>query len=205
MKPITVAGPRPIYTALPHFPGLLDFSLSLRPVAKPVNERRSKSRGLTVLPVGFALFHERPQAFLGIFEPVKLVQENVHGIFQAVAQRETHPAENRLFCHGENRPGMPGDARANVVDCGFELRFGNQAIHDPEIERTLGSDRFPKQHELESYLRPDEKGKNRGRKRRKDPDRDFWLSETRFGRSDNQVAKGGQLRAATDRRTVDYA
>ena len=92
MKPNTVAGPRPIYTALPHFPSLLDFSSSLRPIAKGVNESETlvvenclRRQTSAVLPIGLALFDQGAEAFLGIFQAIKLVQENVHGIFQAVA------------------------------------------------------------------------------------------------------------------------
>src|SRR5580704_2185306 len=40
MKPNTVAGPRPICTALPHFPCLLNVQLSLRGVGERVKRRR---------------------------------------------------------------------------------------------------------------------------------------------------------------------
>ena|SRR5579859_5997177 len=40
MKPNTVAGPRPIYTALPHFPCLLNVQVSLRGAANSVNESK---------------------------------------------------------------------------------------------------------------------------------------------------------------------
>jgi len=36
--PITVAGPRPIYTALPHFPSLQIVDFSVRPAPERVNE-----------------------------------------------------------------------------------------------------------------------------------------------------------------------
>jgi len=38
-----------------------------------------------VFPVGFAFFAEGAEAFLGIFEAVEFVEEDVHGIAQAIA------------------------------------------------------------------------------------------------------------------------
>ena len=48
---------------------------------------------LAIFPVGFAFFYQGAEAFLGIFEAVELVQEDVHGLFQAIAQGEAHAAE----------------------------------------------------------------------------------------------------------------
>src|ERR1700759_3643439 len=62
-----------------------------RPTAK-----RSKSVS-AILPVRLPLFDQRAQAFLRILELVKLVEEDIHRLFQSIAQRQTHPAENRFF------------------------------------------------------------------------------------------------------------
>ena len=47
---------------------------------------------LAVFPVGLAFFDERPQTFLRIFQPVQFVQENIHRVFQPIAQRQSHSA-----------------------------------------------------------------------------------------------------------------
>jgi len=82
LLPITVAGPRPICTALPHFP-------SLQVVKTVYGARRGVSmkwrsflvRRSAVFPVGLAFFDQRAQALLGIFQAVQFVQENIHGLF----------------------------------------------------------------------------------------------------------------------------
>ncbi len=43
-KPITVAGPRPIFTALPHFPNLQIENNSLRPAVGSVNDEEGMCR-----------------------------------------------------------------------------------------------------------------------------------------------------------------
>ena len=53
-----------------------------------------------VFPVWFALFDQRAKAFLGIFKTVKFVEEDVHGIFQALAQRHAHAADDGFLGHG---------------------------------------------------------------------------------------------------------
>src|SRR5271154_4974934 len=102
--PITVARPRPICTALPHFPSLLIESSvygGWERVSMSVPKcPRKKS---AILPVRLALFHQGAHTFLGIFQAIEFVEKNVHGIFQAVAQRQTHAAKNGFFCHSEHR------------------------------------------------------------------------------------------------------
>lgn len=100
---------------------------------------------------------------------------------------------------------MPGDAGAEVVDGGFELRFGDQAIDDTEVEGAFGGDRFTEEHKFEGDFGADEKRKNGGRERRKDTDGDFRLSEARFRRGDDQIAECGEFRASADGRAVDDA
>jgi hypothetical protein len=63
-------------------------------------ERRARQLELTVFPVGFALFDQRVQAFLRIFEAVEFVQENAHGVLEAVTEGHAHTAEDGLLCHG---------------------------------------------------------------------------------------------------------
>ncbi len=84
---------------------------------------------------------------------------------------------------------MARDARAKVVDGGVELRFGNQAIDDAEIEGTFGRDGFAEEHEFERDFRTDEKRKNGGRERRKNAESDFGLGETGFRCGNRQVAE----------------
>src|SRR5215469_2023815 len=47
---------------------------------------QKRCHGLAVFPIGFALFDERAQTFLGIFEAVEFVEENVHGVLETVAK-----------------------------------------------------------------------------------------------------------------------
>ena len=97
VQPITVAGPRPIHTA---FPATLACKLKFeckprlhecqcrtgKDTAARAVENESR-KCLAILPVGLALFHQCAQAFLRILEAVELVQENVHGMFESIAQR----------------------------------------------------------------------------------------------------------------------
>ena len=160
---------------------------------------------LTVLPVGFALFDEGAETFLGVFEAVEFVEEDVHGIAETVTEREAHAAENCFFGHGEDGAGVAGDTGAEVVDGGFELGLGNEAIDDAEIEGAFGGDGFAEEDEFEGDFGADEERKNRGRERRKNADGDFGLSEAGFRRGDHQIAECGEFRAAADGRTVDDA
>src|SRR5215467_7175107 len=70
----------------------------------------NKQRTSAVFPIRFALFNERAQTFLRIFEAIEFVEENVHGVLEAVTKRQAHAAENRLFRHGEDRSGVAVDA-----------------------------------------------------------------------------------------------
>jgi hypothetical protein len=157
-----------------------------------------------VFPVGLALFDQGAQAFLGIFQAVQFIQENIHGVFQAVAQRESHTAENGAFGHGENGTGMAGDALDQVIHRGFELRLGNEPVDQTQIQGALRRDRFAEEHEFESDFRADEKRENRGGQRGKNANGNFRLGETRLGSGDNEVAESRQLRTAADRRAVHH-
>src|SRR5439155_1518612 len=94
--------------------------------ATPESERAS-----AILPIGFALFDQRSQTFLRIFEAVEFVEEDIHGVLEAVAQRHSHAAEDGLFRHGEHRPGVAVDAIHEIGNSFFKLCFGDEAI---EIE-----------------------------------------------------------------------
>ena len=61
--------------------------------------RKIAARASAIFPVGFAFFYQGAEAFLGIFEAVELVQEDVHGLFQAFAEGEAHAAEDGFFGH----------------------------------------------------------------------------------------------------------
>jgi len=79
--PITVAGPRPDFTALPHFPSLQIVSSvygGRAGVSTNARTLRQVAEGSAVFPVGFALFEQGAQAFLGILEAVEFVEENIH-------------------------------------------------------------------------------------------------------------------------------
>lgn len=166
---------------------------------------RTDTQRSAVFPIGFALFDESAQTFLRIFEAVKLVEENVHGVLETIAQREAHAAENGFLGHGKHRAGVSVDAVYEVGDGFFELWFGDKTIDHAKIESALGGDGFAGQHKFEGDFWTDEKRKNRGRKRRKDADADFRLGETRFGRGDDEVTESRELRAAADGRTIDNA
>src|SRR5207248_602044 len=161
--------------------------------------------GSAIFPIGFALFHQRAQTFLGIFEAVKFVEENVHGMLETVAKRKAHAAKDGFLCHGKHGARVSADAVYEVVDCLFEQRFGDEAIDHAEIESAFGSDRFAREHEFERNFWTDEKRKNGGRKRRKNANADFGLGETRLGRSDDEIAEGREFRTAADGRTIHHA
>src|SRR5690242_14858393 len=160
---------------------------------------------LPVFPIGFTLFHERAQTFLRILEAVKFVEKNVHGVLEAVAQRESHTAQDGLLGHGEHGAGMAVDAVYEVVDRFFELRFGDEAIDHAEIESAFGGDRLARKYEFESDFWTDEKRENGGRKRRKNANTDFGLGKPRFGRGDHKVTEGREFRTAANGRTIYHA
>ena len=55
----------------------------------PLSEVAWTSPTLPVLPLRCALFHQRAQTFLRIFQVGQLVQKNFHGIAHALAQRQS--------------------------------------------------------------------------------------------------------------------
>jgi len=67
-----------------------------------VRHKRLYRASSAVLPVWFALFDQRTEPFLRILEAVQLVEENIHGVLHAIAQRKPHPAENSLLGHGQH-------------------------------------------------------------------------------------------------------
>src|SRR5690348_6433275 len=160
-------------------------------------------KGSAVLPIGLALFDEGAQTFLRIFEAIEFVEENVHRMFKAVAQREAHAAENGFLRHGEHGTGVAVDAIHEVVDGFFQLRFGDEAIDHAQIESALSGNGFASEHKFEGDFWTNEKRKNGGRKRRKNTNADFRLGEARLGRGDDEIAEGRELRAAADGRPID--
>src|ERR1700682_186098 len=74
----------------------------------PLISGYSHSR-LTVLPIWLALFDQRTQAFLGIFQFIKLVEKDVHGSFQAVAHAHAHAGDDSLLGHPQNSARLRGD------------------------------------------------------------------------------------------------
>jgi hypothetical protein len=157
---------------------------------------------LAIFPVGLALFDQGTEAFLGIFEAIKLVEKNVHGLLEAVFDGEAHAAEDGFFGHAEDRGGMRGDARDEIFDGFFELGFGDQAIDHTEFEGALGGYRLASQDDLERDFRTDQVGQDRGGQRREYADGDFGLGEARFRRGHDQVAERGQLGATADGRAI---
>src|SRR5579871_1784268 len=156
-----------------------------------------------VLPVGFAFFYQGAEAFLGVFEAIEFVEEDVEGIFQAFAEGHAHAADNGFFGHGEDRRRMAGDAGDHVFDGGFQLRFGDEAIDEAEFEGALGGDGFAEENKFEGDFGADEKGQNRGGQRGENSDGDFGLREASFGSGDNEIAESGEFGSAADGRAVD--
>jgi len=123
-------------------------------------------------------------------------------VLEAIAKRKAHAAENGFFRHGEHRSRVAVDATYEVFDGFFELRFRDEAIDHAQVESAFGGDGFTGEDKLESDFGPDKKRQNRGGKRRKNTDADFGLGEARFGSGNHKVTESGQLRAATDGRTI---
>src|SRR5256884_4629576 len=84
---------------LPRFPGC-QLKIQCKPrvrecqcrclqPATPESERAS-----AILPIGFALFDQRSQTFLRIFEAVEFVEEDIHGVLEAGAPRHSHARED---------------------------------------------------------------------------------------------------------------
>src|SRR5712664_3666876 len=175
-------------------------------MARVKTAQLKKRRGYsTILPVGLALFDECAQPFLGIFKAVKFIQENVHGMLEALAQRQAHAAENGFLRHGQHRTGVAVNSADEIVHRLFELSFRHEAIYHAEFQRALRRHRFTRQNKLKRDLWSDEKRQNCGCKRRKNADADFRLGKPGLRRGNHEIAEGRQLRAAADRRSVHYA
>src|SRR5690348_18465307 len=93
---------------------------------------------------------------------------------------------------------MSSDAFGQLVHTVLELCFGNETVHKTQFVRPFRSHSFAGQHNFQSTLRPDKERKDGRRQRRENADGNFWLSKSRPGRGNHEVAKGGQLRAASD-------
>src|SRR5690348_7264528 len=141
---------------------------------------RAQKRALAVLPIGFALFDQGAETFLGILEAIELVQENVHGVFKTVAQRQTDAAENGFFRHGEYSSGMAGDAIYEIVHSFVELSLRNEAINDAQVQGAFGGDGLAGEDEFESDFWTNEEWQDRGSKRRENANADFGLGEARL-------------------------
>src|SRR4029077_19287625 len=100
---------------------------------------------------------------------------------------------------------MAGHARKQVLHRGFELCFGDQAIHKAQVQGPLGAYRFAGEYEFESNFGSHQVRKNGRSERRKHAYGDFWLCKARLGCGDDQVTEGGKLRSAADRGSVDDA
>ena len=109
-----------------------------------------RHRKSAIFPVWFTLFDQRPQAFLGILQAIKLVEENVHGVFETIAQRESHAAEDGSLRHGQHGPGVSVDARDEVIDGVWQIGFRHQPIDDAEFQSTFGGNGFTEKHEFQS-------------------------------------------------------
>src|SRR5713226_6359954 len=165
---------------------------------------RSEARS-AIFPVWFALFDEGEQAFLRVFKAIELVEKDIHGMLQAVAQGHAHTAENGFFCHGEHGTGMRGNTSRNIRDSLFELSLGDEAIDHAEFKSAFGSHWLTGQNQFQGSLGTDEKRENSGRERRKDADGNFRLGETSLGSGDDQIAKCGKLGTTADRGAINDA
>src|SRR5882762_8513246 len=214
-QPITVAGPRPIHTA---FPASLACKLKFECMTQPLEcqcmagngtlkmARKKKRRGCSaVLPVGLALFHQRAQAFLRILKAIKLIQENVHRMLEALAQRQAHAPENCFLRHGQHWTRMAANSGHKIVHRLLELSLRHEAIYHAEFQRALRGHWFTRQNKLERDLSSDEIRKNRGCERRKDADADFRLGKPGLRGGNHEIAESRQLRAAADSRSVHHA
>ena len=93
---------------------------------------------LAIFPGGFTLFHQSAQAFLGILQAVQFVQEDIHGLFQALAQSHAHSSEDGGLGHGQDRAGVCRDAVCQFVDGVLQFAFRYQPIDQPKFQRALG-------------------------------------------------------------------
>lgn len=100
---------------------------------------------------------------------------------------------------------MSADSDNQLVNGSSELRFGNEAIHQAQLQRALGIYRLTGQDQLERRLWSNQKRQNRGSKRRKNANRDFGLREAGFWRGNHQVTERRELRAPADCGAIHYA
>src|SRR6266704_5240615 len=157
---------------------------------------------LPVLPVGLALLYQSAQTFLGIFQTVELIQENVHRMLETIAQGEAQAAEDGFFRHGKHRSGVAVDAIHEVVDGFVKLRVGNETIDHAQVEGEFSSHGFAGEDKFEGDFWANKEWQNGRRERRKNTDADFRLGETRFGSGNDEVPEGCEFRAAADGRPI---
>src|SRR5207245_7768922 len=128
----------------------------------------------------------------------ELVEENIHGMFETVTQRQSHATKNGFLRHGKHRPRVAVDSVHEVVDGLLELRFRDEAIDHAQLQRALGSHRFAAQNEFQCALGSYKKRQNRGSERWKNTNDDFRLGKARFGGGNDQITESRQFRAAAD-------
>src|SRR6202050_4616367 len=123
-----------------------------------------------VFPLRLAALDYGAEAFLRIFQAVKLVEEQMDRAVHGVAKRESHATDHGPLGHGEDRAGLRGDLRAERVHGFLQLGLRYDAIEQAQFESAFGADGFAGEHKLESLLWADQARQNGCRERREHAD-----------------------------------
>src|SRR5258705_1552793 len=61
---------------------------------------------------------------------IKLIQENVHRLLEALAQRQAHAAENRFLRHGQYWARVAANSGHKIVHRLLELKIGRASCRE---------------------------------------------------------------------------
>src|SRR6266567_5443738 len=126
-------------------------------------------------------------------------------MFEALAQRQTHSAEDGFLGHRQHRAGVATDPPDKIVHRSFKLSLRHKAVHHAEFQGSLSANGFASQNKLEGNFGSDEERQNSGGERRKNTNADFRLRKPSFRGGNHEIAKSRELSAAADGRSIHNA
>ena len=123
------------------------------------NHVRFRVRESAILPVRLAFFDQRAQSLLRIFQAIKLVEKDIHGVLESIAERETHSTQDGFFGHGQHRAGVAGHARDQIVDGIFEVGLETRRLTRPSSRARSAVTGSPRRTISSATFGPTRKGK----------------------------------------------
>src|SRR6266446_10456465 len=111
-------------------------------------------------------------------------------MFEALAQRQTHSAEDGFLGHRQHRAGVATDPSDKIVHRLFKLSLRHKAVYHAEFQGALSGNGFASQNKLEGNFGSDEERQNGGGERRKDANADSRLRKPCSWGGNHEVTKG---------------